>query len=134
MDNKHVVEEFLKRYGMNPDTIDIDKECRGFIDEMDKGLKEETSLKMLPSYISGEGEIPINERVIVMDAGGTNFRVASVYFNEDNKAVIEDFVQHPMPGSQGEITSDEFYDTVAEYLRPIIDRSSKIGFCFSYPT
>lgn len=134
MDNKHIIEGFLKKYGINPDTIDIDKECRSFIAEMDKGLQGEASLKMLPSYISGQGEIPINERVIVMDAGGTNFRAASVYFNENNKVVIEDFAQYPMPGSQGEITDDEFYNTVAEYLRPVIDKSSKIGFCFSYPT
>jgi hexokinase len=132
VNNKHIIEEFLKKYGMNPDTIDIDKECGRFIAEMDKGLQEEASLKMLPSYISGQGEVPVNERVIVMDAGGTNFRVASVYFNEKNEAVIEDFAQYPMPGSQGEITSDEFYDTVSEYLRPVMDKSSKIGFCFSY--
>lgn len=134
MGNRSIIEEFLKKYRMNPDTIDIDKECRKFIAEMDRGLKSESSLKMLLSYVSGQGEIPINERVIVMDAGGTNFRVATVYFNEDNKAVIENFTQHPMPGSQGEITSDEFYDMVSEYLRPVIDKSSKIGFCFSYAT
>ena len=134
MDNKHIIEEFLKKYGMNPDTIDIDKECGRFIEEMDSGLQGEASLKMLPSYISGQGEVPVNERVIVMDAGGTNFRVASVYFNENNDVVVEDFAQYPMPGSQGEITDDEFYDTVAEYLRPVIDRSNKIGFCFSYAT
>lgn len=134
MGNRSIIEEFLKKYRMNPETIDIDKECQKFIAEMDKGLKSESSLKMLPSYVSGRGEIPINERVIVMDAGGTNFRVATVYFNEDNKAVIEDFTQHPMPGSQGEITSDEFYDIVSEYLRPVIDKSPKIGFCFSYAT
>lgn len=136
MNNRSITKEFLKKYRINPETIDIDKECQSFIAEMDNGLKSESgsSLKMLPSYISGEGEIPVNERVIVMDAGGTNFRVATVYFNEDNKAVIEDFTQHPMPGSQGEITSDEFYDMVSEYLRPVIDKSSKIGFCFSYAT
>lgn len=134
MDNRSIIEEFMKIYRINPDTIDINKECRKFIAEMDKGLKSESSLKMLPSYVNGQGEIPINERVIVMDAGGTNFRVATVYFSDNSKVVIEDFTQYPMPGSQGEITSDEFYDMVSEYLRPVIDKSSKIGFCFSYAT
>lgn len=48
--------------------------------------------------------------------------------------MIEDFKNYPMPGTQGEISIQEFFDTAAEYLEPVIDKSDKIGFCFSYPT
>lgn len=130
--NKIKADEFLKKYSMNPETIDIDKECKVFEEEMNAGLAGTSSLQMLPTYISADGEIALNERVIVMDAGGTNFRAATLYFNDEKKPVIENFTQHKMPGSTGEITKDEFYTTVAEYVKPILDKSDRIGFCFSY--
>jgi hexokinase len=39
-----------------------------------------------------------------------------------------------MPGSNGEISREEFFDTIVECLEPVIDKSDRIGFCFSYPT
>lgn len=93
-----------------------------------------SSLMMIPTYISMEKEIPLNEPVIVIDAGGTNFRVAVVYFNNEKKPVIEDFKLYSMPGTKGEITKEEFYSTMAGYVEPVINKSNKIGFCFSYPT
>jgi hexokinase len=38
-----------------------------------------------------------------------------------------------MPGSNGEISKDEFFETMAGYILPVLDRSGKISFCFSYP-
>lgn len=55
-------------------------------------------------------------------------------FNQDKTPVIEDFQRYPMPGTNGEISKEEFFSTIADYLMPVIDRSNKIGFCFSYPT
>ena len=127
--------EFMKRFDMDYEGIDIEKNCRVFMDAMNRGLAaKQSSLEMIPTYISMEGEIPVEEPVIVMDAGGTNFRVAVVRFDNDKKPVIEDFKRYPMPGTQGEVPVEEFFDTVAEFLQPVIGKSSKIGFCFSYPT
>jgi hexokinase len=39
-----------------------------------------------------------------------------------------------MPGSVGEISREEFFTSVIKYLVPVMDRSKKIGFCFSYAT
>jgi hexokinase len=69
-----------------------------------------------------------------MDAGGTNFRVSTVYFNKDKQPIIENFQSHPMPGVEKEVTKEEFFATMAGYVRDIADTSSNIGFCFSYPT
>ena len=44
----------------------------------------------------------IEKKVIVMDAGGTNFRVAAVHFDKDKNAQIEDFKLHEMPGIEKE--------------------------------
>jgi hexokinase len=127
------VKSFLKSRGMDPDSVDLEKNSRMFVEEMQAGLTSKSSLLMLPTYISMERELPVNETVIVVDAGGTNFRVAAVHFDEGKKPVVEDFEVYPMPGTKGEISREDFFDTMAGYLMPVLDRSSKISFCFSYP-
>ncbi|OQB15207.1 MAG: Hexokinase [Firmicutes bacterium ADurb.Bin193] len=132
---KDRVNDFLKKYKMDYAGIDMEKSCDLFLSDMEKGLAgQKSSLKMIPTYISMDKDIPVGEKVIVMDAGGTNFRVATVYFDSDKKPVIEDFQKYPMPGTEGEIGTDEFFDTICRYLGPVLEKSNKIGFCFSYPT
>jgi hexokinase len=132
---KKKVDAFLTKYEMHYESMDIEKEAATFISEMGKGLAgEDSSLKMLCTYISPEGDIPVQESVIAIDAGGTNFRVAVVHFDKERQAVIEEFKSYPMPGANGEISRDEFFNRIVEYLGPVIDKSDRIGFCFSYPT
>lgn len=129
------VNDFLKKYSMDFDSIDMSENCGIFAEEMENGLEgKQSSLKMIPTYISLDRDVPLEESVIVIDAGGTNFRVATVYFDKDKKPVIEDFKMYSMPGTKGEISKEEFFKTVAQHLEPVLGKSSKIGFCFSYPT
>lgn len=130
------IDNFFKENQMYYGDLDIDKNCQVFIDDMESGLlpDSESTLKMLCTYISPEGEVPTQEPVIVIDAGGTNFRVALVTFDQERNAIIEDFAMYAMPGTNGEISKEEFFDTITEYLKPVIHKSNKIGFCFSYPT
>lgn len=131
---KQRVVEFLRHYRMDYSDIDLQVYCRVFLDEMHKGLKgERSSLLMLPTFIEGEREIPIGEPVVVLDAGGTHFRSAVVYFNEDKKPVIEDFRKHTMPGVEEEVGKRQFFRVLASYIKKSVNRSSRIGFCFSYP-
>ena len=128
------VGDFLRRNGMHHDTIDFDQNVDRFIQEMDRGLKGQGgSLPMIPTYISMGDSVPRNEPVIVIDAGGTNLRVCVVAFNEEGQTVISDFKNYAMPGTQGEMDRDTFFATMADYLAPVIHKSRKIGFCFSYP-
>lgn len=129
------VNQFLLKYRMNPETIDLKSETQTFVQEMQQGLTDKPgSLKMLCTYIQPEGKIPLNEPVIVIDAGGTNFRVALVTFDLKQNPVIEEFKTYPMPGTQGEISLEEFFKALVDYLMPVINRSNRIGFCFSFPT
>ena len=129
------VKGFIEKYGMGYENIDLKHHCNIFIKEMKKGLEgDKSSLKMIPTYISMSRDIPTEEPVIVIDAGGTNFRTAVVYFDRNKIPVIEDFRLYPMPGTQGEVDQDEFFETIAGYIKPLVHRSSKIGFCFSYAT
>jgi hexokinase len=129
------IRRFLKDNGMYHEDIDMDTFCDIFIQEMQTGLAGKgSSLAMIPTYIEVGRDIPVDKPVIVLDAGGTNFRVATVYFDESGKSVIENFVQKPMPGLDKEVTKEEFFATIAGYMTDVMDVSSSIGFCFSYPT
>ena len=69
----------LKVLKLHPDCIDTEELINKFVDEMEAGLDgKESSLLMIPSYMSAEGTIIYNEPVAVLDAGGTNLRVASI--------------------------------------------------------
>jgi hexokinase len=125
---------FLSDQGMYHGDISIQRTCNAFLAEMDKGLAgRKSSLAMLPTYIETDRDVPRNKPVIVMDAGGTNFRVATVTFKRGGQAEIADFKVYPMPGITAEVGKDDFFGTMAGYVRKIVDRSRNVGFCFSYP-
>ena len=127
--------DFLKQYGMHPDQIDMDRCCRIFLNDMDNGLAgRESTLEMIPTYIETEQDVPTDRPVVVMDAGGTNFRVAVVHFNKDKQPVIEDYQLYDMPGVDEEVSKEKFFEIMAGYVGDIVGKSSSIGFCFSYPT
>lgn len=125
----------LRQIGMHPDCCD-QAFCEAiYRDCMESGLAGHSlGMMMLPTYISADGEVPRNEKVIVMDAGGTNFRRAVAWFDEEGHLQIDKFVKCPMPGTHGEVTVEEFFDEIAEHLLPIIGESDRISFCFSYAT
>ena len=131
---KNKVITFLKNNKMDFEDFSIEKYCSVFLSEMDKGLEGGiSSLQMIPTYIEVKDKIPLNEKVIVIDAGGTNLRTAIVYFNNDKIPIITDFKKFKMPGSDKEVEKDFFFNKITEYLKDIINESDKIGFCFSYP-
>jgi hexokinase len=130
---KQTVVRFLRKYQMDHLDVDIDVIINAFMAEMQRGLGgQKSTLDMIPTYIEVEAEVPANKRVIVADAGGTNFRVATVYFDNDKKPVIENLQMFKMPGIQHEISKDEFFKIMAGYLKDVIGISANIGFCFSY--
>ncbi len=130
---KSSMDDFLSRHGMNPDAIGMETVCTMFRDEMQRGLNgTESSLAMLPTYLEVTFKVPRHEKAIVLDAGGTNFRVATVYFDDDGRAVIENFRKYPMPGIGEETGKEQFFGVIARYLADIRKASSKVGFCFSY--
>jgi hexokinase len=77
--------------------------------------------------------VPAFKPVIALDAGGTNLRVATVVFDEDGNPRISHLKKHKMPGSEGELNKNEFFDKFVEFLLPFVDRADSVGFCFSYP-
>lgn len=126
---------FFSRHGFS-ETPDCDALLAEFDRQMDAGLAAKpSSLAMLPSYIDPSHEVPVDSPVVVLDAGGTNLRVAVVWFDKNGKARIEDFQKYSMPGTNGVVLgAKDFFDTFAQFLVPVCRRSETVGFCFSYPT
>ena len=125
--------EFLRAHKMTADDINIKEVVNAFLSEMEKGLAgQSSSLLMLPTYIEADGEVRANEPVVAIDAGGTNFRAAKVYFDDDLKLVTENIQKGKMPGVDEELSKEAFFNTLAFFLKDYITVSDKIGFCFSY--
>ena len=129
-------EDFIARHRLGAADVDEDAVLAFFLDEMGKGLAEDggSSLAMIPTYIAPDADIVPDRSVIVMDAGGTNFRTCLVTFGEDRKPVISDFQKVGMPGAKSPVTAKEFFSILADNVERLIDRSDRIGFCFSYAT
>ena len=75
---------------------------------------------------------PKNHSVIVIDAGGTNFRSCLVTFGADGTPVIAEFKRGVMPGVERELSRQEFFAAIADNIAYLKDRADCIGFCFSY--
>lgn len=129
---KKEIDEFLLGEKMHFESIDFEIESTKFAKEMERGLSGGGSLKMLPAYIQPTMDFNYNRPVIIIDAGGTNFRCAVVTITEKD-IKIEHEKRYPMPGSKDEISKDEFINKIIDFIEPIIEYSDSIGFCFSYP-
>ena len=128
-------QRFLMEQGLSDENIRFEKTLDDFLDEMKKGLaKKEGSLQMIPTYLTAGQAVPVGKRITVLDAGGTNFRVATVYFDEAGQAVVERFEKHTMPGIETELSRDAFFSEIAGYVEPFLDGADSLSFCFSYPT
>lgn len=91
-----------------------------------------SSLEMIPTWKTPPQEPVKNERVIVIDAGGTNFRSCLVSFDHTGAASISDFEKCAMPGIEKELSKKEFFNAIAANLDHLKNKAAKIGFCFSY--
>lgn len=130
----HKAVDFLRSYAMDPLDVDFESNVTAFSDQMTRGLAgQASSLDMIPTFLEAVYEIPLEQRVIVADAGGTNFRAATVYFDRHKKAVIENQRKFSMPAVDRQLSSREFFEAMAGYFRDVFSASERIGFCFSYP-
>lgn len=127
------LDEFLTSISMHPDLTDIRETTALIMDEMDRGLRGENStLPMIPTFVSAEVAAEENEPAIVIDAGGTHLRTGLCVFQGGRPRMLEQS-KSPIPGSGAALSADGFFSAIAEKILPLTDRSSRIGFCFSYP-
>lgn len=128
-------EEFLESNGFSVRALDRAALLAAFGREMEEGLAgRPSSLRMIPTYISPEGELRHDVPVTVLDAGGTNLRGATVEFPSGGGARIEHKEKEQMPGATAYVSPDDFYGTFAAHVRRTAPfaKDPSIGFCFSY--
>ncbi len=122
----------LRYYGMHPDCIDFEDCKNAFISDMKYGLEgKRSSLLMIPSYLSADGQAAEGKTAIAVDIGGTNLRIALTEYSNGSIHVLESS-ESPVPGLKNEITRDTFFNEIADRLLPVIHRSNRIGVCFSH--
>ncbi|NMA25746.1 MAG: hexokinase [Clostridiales bacterium] len=132
MDVVSRVGAFLHRYGMHPDCIDFEECKKAFISDMKAGLEgKASSLLMIPSYLSADGCPREGDTAVAVDIGGTNLRIALTQVHCGAIEILE-ADESPVPGMQNEITKEMFLCEIADRLRPVINRSRRIGVCFSH--
>lgn len=124
---------FLTEMGISPELVDVSKTAEAFRLEMRAGLEgRKSDLAMLPSFIGNSFSADDGESVIAIDAGGTNLRISLIRLYESKFPEIIKIKRFPMPGTQGPIASDDFFDFLALELADFLTHTTKIGFCFSY--
>lgn len=102
-------------------------------EEIERGLRDEEGrdLAVLPAYV-GVPRKGACGRVLCLDAGGTHVRGAVVTIDAQGATVGA--VRHArLPGTQGAVERDAFFEELARLLAPDAGRLRRIGFCFSYP-
>jgi hexokinase len=131
------VSEFAHYYGFHYANLDPVSLMNDVLRHMERGLNgQPSSLPMIPSYIVPVSHVPPGKTVLALDAGGTNLRASLVRFGGNGKALAEGTVKIPMPGTQGRVEADEFFDQIAGITAPLLEKApgiGGIGFTFSYP-
>lgn len=129
------INTFFKKHNFYP-FIDIERTVNILLKDMENGLtsnfKNSSSMDMIPIWKTALDELPKDKNVIIIDAGGTNFRTALVSFDKNGIPSISSFFKYPMPALDREMTNEEFFDKIADYLEPLKDCSDVIAFCFSF--
>lgn len=104
--------------------------------KVETGLsKENTEIQCIPTFINPK-TTGIDGKALVLDLGGTNYRVATVNFANGVPTI------HPENGWKKDLsvmktpgyTSEQLYKEQADPIKEIkIDSKMPIGYCFSYP-
>lgn len=127
--------EFLKLHNQSANSIDVQGALSEFNKQMQLGLSgKEGGMPMIPTYLMNvdRSKIKTNSKRIVIDAGGTNFRSAIGYFDEQGNVVLKDMHKTIMPASDKLLTKDEFYGQIADNIKRLLPVAQDVGFCFSY--
>ncbi len=132
---KIAADNFLKNHQLCSSDIEMENLVRVFTEDMILGLEgRDGALRMIPTYIEADNDFITDTPVLAIDAGGTNFRASLITISKSGQITTTDTVSYRMPGIDGEISCEEFFNKIAGYIRPLAEKVERIGFCFSYPT
>jgi hexokinase len=141
MNSQYAVNAFLGRHNLAASGPDVNAVINTMLYDMEEGLVRDPvnppgqgpALDMIPTWAVPPESSPKGKSVIVIDAGGTNFRACLVTFDANGKPDISDMKKTAMPATDREYGKKEFFETIAANLDHLKDKADRIGFCFSYP-
>ena len=122
--------EWMTAHGATAEAIDGEACLEKLLAQMEEGLSGRGPIPMLPSWLRSGIEVPEGAVCAVMDAGGTNLRTARAVYRNGGW-VMEALEKIPMPGTEGALSCDEFYRSLARPLARLGDYE-RVGLCFSY--
>ena len=126
------VKNFLESHGFYLN-LDIAKLASEIQADMQAGLSGKKSYQdMALTYFDPSTIRQQEKSVIVIDAGGTNFRSSLVTFNKDGSASVSSFEKTKMPGTECELSKRVFFNQIATNIDRLKDSCDEICFCFSY--
>lgn len=126
-----MIYEFLSRHGALPEQIQGPNAVDDLILAMEEGLGGRGNIPMLPAFLSPRIAAPREESSCVVDAGGTNLRIAPARFDAEGRCHVGSLRKQPMPGSLGRISGEAFFNGLAQAVKES-GETERIGFCFSY--
>ncbi|WP_455644023.1 hexokinase family protein [Parabacteroides sp.] len=110
--------------------------ARSFREKIEEGLnRDNAEIQCIPTFITPDTG-SIQGKALVLDLGGTNYRVATVDFGNGTPAI------HPNNGWKKDMsvmkspgyTREELFKELADMIVGIKrDEEMPIGYCFSYP-
>ena len=126
-------QNFINKYALDAAGYDLESMLGDYIKEMQKGLDGKSSLQMIPSYIKF-GNVKKDTPVCIIDAGGTNLRIARVQISaERGFELLKETKKMPMPGTKGCCTKQEFFELLAEECEGYAQGGDSVAFSFSFP-
>lgn len=129
------VSAFLSKHNF-PVRLDVDGIISALLYDMNAGLSGSGAMKagedMIKTWCMPPEKQPAGKSVIVIDAGGTNFRSCLVTFDGNGVPSVSDMEKTVMPGVAKELSKKEFFDQIAQNLEHLKNKADRIGFCFSY--
>lgn len=108
-----------------------------FREKVEEGLsKKNAEIQCIPTFILPKAP-DVKGKALVLDLGGTNYRVAIVDFTQEKPVIYpnngwkKDMSVMKSPGYTREELFKELADLIVEIKR---EEEMPIGYCFSYPT
>lgn len=119
------------------DATNVTVELHAFREKVEEGLnKNNAEIQCIPTFILPKAT-DVKGKALVLDLGGTNYRVAIVDFSTEKPIIYpnngwkKDMSIMKSPGYTREELFKELADLIVEIKR---EEEMPIGYCFSYPT
>lgn len=131
MENSTAIKAFLEKHNFLD--INVQELSQTLIQDMELGLQEQGKSQQLMAVMPFQ--VNTNRRkgkIIVIDAGGTNFRSCLVEFSDDAEIKISEERKSSMIALDREYSKEEFFAALEDKISYLKDKADEIHFCFSY--